>query len=70
MSEHLPLYLVAFFTACVAIGLWYPLSVRIGLVDIPRGRKQHQGAVPLIGGIATYCGLATALLLLADCRCC
>lgn len=66
MSEHLPLYLAAFFTACIAIGLWYPLSVRMGLVDIPRGRKQHQGAVPLIGGIATYCGLATALILFAD----
>ena len=60
------LYLSAIGTAIAAIALLYPLSVRIGLVDIPRGRKQHQGAVPLIGGIATYCGLATALLLLAD----
>lgn len=60
------LYLSAIGTAIAAIALLYPLSVRIGLVDIPRGRKQHQGAVPLIGGIATYCGLALALLFFGD----
>ena len=60
------LYLSAIGTAIAAIALLYPLSVRIGLVDIPRGRKQHQGAVPLIGGIATYCGLALALLVFGD----
>ncbi len=63
MPEHFMLYLTAFISTIVAIALLYPLSVRIGLVDIPRGRKQHQGAVPLVGGIATYCGLAVALLL-------
>ncbi len=66
MSESVLFFLTAFFSACAAIWLLYPLSVRVGLVDIPRGRKQHQGAVPLIGGIATYCGLALALLLFAD----
>jgi UDP-GlcNAc:undecaprenyl-phosphate GlcNAc-1-phosphate transferase len=66
MPEHISLYLAAFITSCVAIAFLYPLSVRVGLVDIPRGRKQHQGAVPLIGGIATYCGLSLALLLFAD----
>lgn len=62
MPEHINLYLAALIISSVAIALLYPLSVRFGLVDIPRGRKQHQGAVPLIGGIATYCGLCFALL--------
>jgi UDP-GlcNAc:undecaprenyl-phosphate GlcNAc-1-phosphate transferase len=66
MSEYISLYITALFAACAAIALLYPLSVRVGLVDVPRGRKQHQGAVPLIGGIATYCGLAIAMLLFAD----
>ncbi len=66
MPEHTMLYLSAFVASALAILVLYPLSVRVGLVDIPRGRKQHQGAVPLIGGIATYCGLALALLLFAD----
>lgn len=66
MSEPISLYLAAFITSCIAVAFLYPLSIRFGLVDIPRGRKQHQGAVPLIGGIATYCGLAAALLFFAD----
>jgi UDP-GlcNAc:undecaprenyl-phosphate/decaprenyl-phosphate GlcNAc-1-phosphate transferase len=66
MPENTLLYFTAVCAACFAIWLLFPLSVRVGLVDIPRGRKQHQGAVPLIGGIATYCGLAIALLLFAD----
>ena len=63
MPELAALYVVACVAASLAIWLLYPLSVRVGLVDIPRGRKQHQGAVPLIGGIATYIGLVCALLL-------
>ncbi|MBZ9610410.1 UDP-N-acetylglucosamine--undecaprenyl-phosphate N-acetylglucosaminephosphotransferase [Rheinheimera maricola] len=66
MPEPINLYLAAFVTSCIAIAILYPFSIRIGLVDIPRGRKQHQGAVPLIGGIATYCGLAVAMLFFAD----
>lgn len=31
-----------------------PLSVKLGLVDIPKGRKQHKKHVPLVGGIAVY----------------
>lgn len=63
MPEHINLYLSAVVTGFAAILLLYPLSVRFGLVDIPRGRKQHQGAIPLIGGIATYCALAVSLSL-------
>ena len=66
MPEYILLYFVALFSSVVAVWLLYPLSVRVGLVDIPRGRKQHQGAVPLIGGIATYCGMAIALGLFGD----
>lgn len=58
-------YLCALLCAALAIAILRPLAIRVGLVDIPRGRKQHQGAVPLIGGIATYCGLALALSLFA-----
>lgn len=66
MHESLLLYVSAFICASVAIAVLRPIAVRFGLVDIPRGRKQHQGVVPLIGGIATYCGLAIGLLLFAD----
>lgn len=41
-----------------------PLAIRINLVDIPGGRKQHQGNIPLIGGIAMFLGFCFAVLTL------
>ena len=40
------------------------VAVKIGLVDHPDDRKQHQGQVPLIGGIAIFVGFGLALLTL------
>lgn len=62
MSEQILFYISSMIATTLSIALLYPLSVHVGLVDIPRGRKQHQGAVPLIGGIAIYCGIAISLL--------
>src|SRR5262245_59089903 len=47
------------------ISLLRPLAVRINLVDAPHGRKQHEGHVPLIGGIAMFLGVLFALLTLS-----
>ncbi len=41
-----------------------PLARRIGLVDLPGGRKHHQGAVPLAGGIAIFCAFMLVVLTL------
>ncbi|MSQ55552.1 MAG: undecaprenyl/decaprenyl-phosphate alpha-N-acetylglucosaminyl 1-phosphate transferase [Betaproteobacteria bacterium] len=38
------------------------LATRIGLVDLPGGRKQHEGVIPVTGGIAMYIGFAVAVL--------
>lgn len=43
----LPLLLTA-----VLVDFLRPAAVRVGLVDIPGGRKRHTGPVPLVGGIA------------------
>ncbi len=50
--------LVTFF----AIVVMYPISHRIKLIDVPKGRKQHLGNIPLIGGIAIFCGMAVTSL--------
>jgi len=54
-----PLTLTAFF-----ILLFRPLSLRIGLVDIPNQRKLHTGNIPLVGGIAVFCGFLFSVLAL------
>ncbi len=41
-----------------------PLACRIGLVDHPGGRKQHQRVTPLAGGIAVFCAFMLLVLTL------
>ncbi len=70
--SQLPLwavYIVVFAVAALASWMMTPVAAavsrRFGLVDVPGGRRQHQGAIPRLGGIAIYAGfmLATALTL-------
>ena len=46
------------------IWLFRHLAIRLGLVDRPGGRKMHEHAVPLIGGVAIFFGFCFALLTL------
>ena len=63
MSPLLVQSLTAFFCTLVAIVALAPLARKVGLVDVPTERKQHQDAVPLIGGLAIFIAfLAGALL--------
>jgi UDP-GlcNAc:undecaprenyl-phosphate GlcNAc-1-phosphate transferase len=38
------------------------LALRVGFVDLPGPRKVHAAPIPLLGGLAMYCGVALALL--------
>lgn len=44
--------LVTFFLTIIFILLFRKHAVRLGLVDVPGGRKNHEGVVPVIGGTA------------------
>jgi len=57
-------YLIAFSTTVLCILLLKSLAVRIGLVDAPSERKQHEGRVPVIGGLAIFLGFLSGLLTL------
>lgn len=41
-----------FFSSFATLFLMRKIAKRIGLVDTPNARKQHQGSVPLVGGIS------------------
>jgi len=57
-------FLISFSITVNLLFILQPLAIRIGLVDSPNDRKHHQNPVPLIGGIAMFCGfLITALLI-------
>lgn len=51
----------SFFASLFAIRVAKPMAYRTGLVDKPNERKQHSGAVPLVGGIAIFFGVMTAI---------
>lgn len=57
--------LVAFAITFGMVKLLQPMAYMVELVDKPGGRKQHDGLVPLTGGIATFAGIfLTAYLFL------
>jgi UDP-GlcNAc:undecaprenyl-phosphate GlcNAc-1-phosphate transferase len=39
------------------------LALRVGFVDLPGPRKVHAAPIPLLGGLAMYCGVVAALLI-------
>ena len=55
--------LTSFCFAFLAIKLFKPLAVDVGLVDKPNARKHHDGQVPLIGGISIFAAVLTASML-------
>ena len=61
--------LATFFVSAglsIAAGMWLtPLARHVGLVDRPNERKQHEGHVPLVGGIAIFLTYAAVNFYLA-----
>ncbi|MDX1513211.1 MAG: MraY family glycosyltransferase, partial [Gammaproteobacteria bacterium] len=62
MSYPTPNFLMGFALTLLLLGFLRPVATRIGLVDRPDSRKQHVGQVPLIGGLAMFCGFTLAAL--------
>ena len=61
--NHITPLLVAFMSTYGFMAICYKFAVSINLVDQPDNRKNHQGEVPVIGGIAVVFGFSLACLL-------
>ena len=48
--------LLAILLTSIAIPLLRRPATALGLADVPSGRKQHQGIVPLTGGLGMFIG--------------
>ncbi|MBO9488996.1 UDP-N-acetylglucosamine--undecaprenyl-phosphate N-acetylglucosaminephosphotransferase [Endozoicomonas sp. G2_1] len=46
--------LTSFIFAYLAIKVFKPVAINVGLVDKPNERKHHSGHIPLIGGISIF----------------
>jgi UDP-GlcNAc:undecaprenyl-phosphate GlcNAc-1-phosphate transferase len=64
MNEPLVSYGLGFAVTVMVVGLLRPVAARIGLVDQPGARKAHVDGVPVIGGLAIFCGFTLAALTL------
>ncbi|MFZ0255155.1 MAG: undecaprenyl/decaprenyl-phosphate alpha-N-acetylglucosaminyl 1-phosphate transferase [Gammaproteobacteria bacterium] len=53
--------LSAFMATSALIYFTSPRAARVGLLDRPSDRKQHEGEIPLVGGIAIFLGFCLAL---------
>jgi len=62
MSEALQQVLVAFFATLVFLKLLSAFAPKVGLVDAPNHRKQHEGHIPLVGGVAIFASLFVSTL--------
>src|SRR3569832_2197943 len=55
--------LTAMMVVMCMIHILPTLACRIGLVDEPNSRKQQEGCIHLIGGLAIYCGFIAGISL-------
>ncbi|MFM1896545.1 MAG: hypothetical protein RLZZ385_1619 [Pseudomonadota bacterium] len=46
----------SFFLTAISLLALRPFATRVGLVDIPGGRKTHEVPTPLVGGLGIYLG--------------
>ena len=63
MNDGMAAILFSFAFTYIAIKGLTPVADKVGLLDVPNHRKQHKGAVPLIGGISIFIGVAISALL-------
>ena len=55
--------LSAFLMTAVALAALRPFAARVGLLDIPGGRKTHASPTPMIGGLGIYMGTLSICML-------
>ncbi len=66
MDNLIAVFVVSFFFCFLVIKVLKPIAILINLVDKPGGRKMHDGAVPLIGGIAIYGSVVLSSILFVE----
>jgi UDP-GlcNAc:undecaprenyl-phosphate GlcNAc-1-phosphate transferase len=54
IMDYLVPFITAFLLSFTAILVFKPIAAKVGLLDTPNERKCHDGAIPLIGGIAIF----------------
>ncbi len=64
MQAYINHYISVFIFTLALIQFFYLPAKEVGLVDCPGGRKDHQGEIPLVGGLAIFCAFTFISLFL------
>ena len=66
LSSNVNVFMMLFVVLALVVSMvkiLLPVSLKIGLTDQPGGRKKHDSATPVVGGIAIFLGLSFTVLL-------
>jgi len=66
MEQGIGILAFSFIIAFVIVKVLKPIAYWAELVDRPGGRKQHDGLIPLVGGIAIYLSISLTTLLFLE----
>ncbi|MFB9213696.1 UDP-N-acetylglucosamine--undecaprenyl-phosphate N-acetylglucosaminephosphotransferase [Vibrio sinaloensis] len=58
--------IVIFALSTLSLIYLRPLAIRLNFVDVPMGRKSHNGHIPLVGGLSTLLGVWVIALAAPD----
>jgi len=66
MSSGLLAFLIGLSASLVLTVPVRALAIRVGMVDLPGPRKVHLTPIPLLGGLAIYCGVMLGIFAVFD----
>lgn len=66
MEQGIVVLAFSFLAAFAIVRVLKPIAFWANLVDKPGGRKQHDGLIPLVGGIAIYISVFISTILFLD----
>jgi UDP-GlcNAc:undecaprenyl-phosphate GlcNAc-1-phosphate transferase len=58
--------LIGFLVTVTMMLTLRPVAIQLRLVDVPGGRKTHNGEVPVMGGVAIFIGLLASVLAMGE----
>src|SRR5437764_15252492 len=66
MAAGVLAFFIALFASLALVVPVRALALRVGMVDLPGPRKVHLTPIPLLGGLAMYCGVMLAIVFAFD----
>lgn len=61
--SSLPLMVIAILLMVIIVPIIRFIALKLNIVDVPHGRKQHKKPTPLLGGVAVFIGITIMQLL-------